>query len=315
MRYKIQFNKEFVWLPIILFLSITTFACGHYTEFDGDYSDYKIIKEKSFDTSPGKNLILKASSGDVVITTSDSSRVYIKILGNERASKKVKFNFENSSDGVTIVAENKDGWNFFNFGRGIKLRFEISLPKSYNAKVSSSGGDISLNDLSGNADLHSSGGDVNVQNTSGDIIVSTSGGDIVTTNNSGNLELNTSGGDIKTIGFNGNVSASSSGGDIILEGKNGQIDAHTSGGEINLNYTGQNMGIKLVSSGGDIVVKLPNDFNARANLYATGGDIQCEFEGNNVQKISSSTYEADFNTGGKDFIAKTSGGDITIKKK
>ena len=315
MKYKIQFSREFIWLPIILFLSFTTFACGHYTEFDSDYSDYKILKEKTFDTSPGKNLILKASSGDVLITTSDAPKVYVKILGNERASQKVKFNFENSADGVTVIAENKDGWNFFDFGRGIKLRFEITLPKSYNAKVSSSGGDISLNDLNGNADLHSSGGDVKVQNISGNTVVSTSGGDITINNNSGNLDLNTSGGDIKTTGFNGNVSATSSGGDIILEGSNGQIDAHTSGGEINLNYSGENLGIKLVSSGGNIVVKLPGNFNAQANLYASGGDIQCGFEGNNVQKISSSKYEADFNNGGKDFIAKTSGGDITIKKK
>ncbi len=314
MKYKIQFRKEFTWLPIILFLSAIFSACGHYTQFDGDYSDYKIIKEKTFDTSPGKNLLLKASFGDVAITTSDESKVYVKILGNERASKKVRFNFENTVDGVEITAENKDGWNFFNFGGGIKLRFEVVIPKNYNAKISSSGGDISLNDLNGSTDLHSSGGDISLQNTSGSTLVSTSGGDIEINNNSGNLDLKTSGGDIKAKGFNGNVSASSSGGDIILEGSNGQIDAHTSGGEIKLNYTGQNMGIKLVSSGGNISVKLPNDFNANANLYASGGEIHCGFVGNNVQKISSSTYEADFNNGGKDFIAKTSGGDITIKK-
>ena len=314
MKNKLQLNKEFTWLPIILFLSAIFSACGHYTQFDGDYSDYKIIKEKTFDTSPGKNLLLKASSGDVVITTSDSSKVYVKILGNERAYKKVKFNFDNSPNGIEIIAERKDGWNFFNFGEGIKLRFEIILPKNYNAKVSSSGGDISLKDLNGSTDLHSSGGDISLQNTSGSTLVSTSGGDIEINNNSGNLDLKTSGGDIKAKGFNGNVSASSSGGDIILEGSNGQIDAHTSGGEIKLNYNGQNMGIKLVSSGGDIEVKLPNDFSAKANLYASGGDIQCDFTGNNVQKITSSTYEADFNNGGKDFIAKTSGGDITIRK-
>ncbi len=315
MEYKIHFRKQLLILSVILFLSVTFFACGHYTEFNDDHSDYRIIKEKTFDTSPGKNLVLKASSGDVIITTSDSPKVYIKILGNERANKKVKFHFDNSSDGVTVIAERKDDWNFFNFGSGIKLRFEIILPKNYNAKASSSGGDISIRDLSGELDLHSSGGDVSTKNIAGNIIVSTSGGDINITDNSGNLDLSTSGGDIKTVGFNGDVHASTSGGDIILDGSNGKIDAHTSGGEINLNYSGQNMGIRLGSSGGDISAKLPNDFNAQANLYAAGGDIQCDFAGNNVQNISSSKFEADFNNGGKEFIAKTSGGDITVKKK
>ncbi len=313
MKNRIRFIEELLFFFFITLLSFLSFTCGRYTELDN--SNFEVLQEKTFNTSHGKDFTLKAFSGDVIITTSDEPQVYVKILGNERAKKKVEFKFKNTDEGVAVIAERRDGWNFFNFGSGIKLRFEVRLPKNYNADVSSSGGDISLADLNGNIDFRSSGGDIRVKNSNGQAQVTTSGGDINLDNTSGNFELKTSGGDIKNIRFNGNVSASTSGGDIIMEGANGKIDAATSGGEITLNYSGQNMGISLISSGGDIKVKLPNDFNAQAKMYASGGDIECSFSGNNVQRISSSRYEADFNNGGQELLLKTSGGDIIVSKK
>jgi uncharacterized protein involved in outer membrane biogenesis len=274
-----------------------------------------MLEQKTFETSPGKNFKLKAFSGDVLITTSDDPVVYIKIYGNERAKRKVKFDFENTDEGVTVTTEGHDNWNFFNFGNGVKLKFEIRLPKTYNANVSSSGGDIRLEDLTGKIELSSSGGDITLKNVDGNTAVSTSGGDVNLDNAKGSFDLKTSGGDIKSLDYNGDLYASTSGGDIDLRGGNGKIDAHTSGGEINLDYTGKNMGVNLESSGGDIKIKLPQDFNAEAKMSASGGSIHCEFEGSNVTNISSGKYEGDFNNGGPELIAKTSGGDITVTKK
>ncbi len=216
---------------------------------------------------------------------------------------------------MEITAERKGGWCLFNFGSGIRLRFELIIPDKYNAYVSSSGGDIQLKDLTGNIELKTSGGDVAVRNTNGELKVGTSGGDISLDNNSGDITLKTSGGDIQTHSFSGNIYASSSGGDVTLQGSDGTVEASSSGGEVTLDYTGDNKGIKLTSSGGDIKLKLPADFNAHAELYTSGGDIECAFKGNNAEKISSSKYEADFNNGGNTVYAKTSGGDIVVKKR
>lgn len=310
---KISLPKNGYIIPVLILLSFSSVACGHYTEFND--SSYMVLQEKTFNTTPGKSFKLKAYSGDVTITTSDEPQVYIKILGNERAEKKVKFDFAESDEGVTVTTTGHDNWNFFNFNRGVKLRFEIRLPRNYNAKISTSGGDIKLEDLSGRIELGSSGGDIVIKNTNGNTVISTSGGEVNLDNTTGSLDLKTSGGDIKATGFNGDVSAYTSGGGITLRGGNGKIDASTSGGDVNLDYTGQNMGIHLETSGGNITLKLPQDFSANAKMSTSGGSIHCDFPGNNVTNVSSGKYEADLNNGGNELIAKTSGGDISVSKK
>jgi hypothetical protein len=310
-------NKNF-WMnsylfTILVLLGISSIACGHYSDFDD--SGYMTLQEKTFNTIAGKTFRLKAYSGDVIITTSDEPEVYVKIFGNKRAEKRVKFDFDESEDGVTINTVGHDNWSFFNFHRGIGLRFEIRLPRNYNAKVSTSGGEIKLENLNGRIDLNSSGGDIVIRNTEGSTVVSTSGGEVNLNNTKGNLDLKTSGGDIKSYDFDGNLSAYTSGGSIRLKGGNGKIDANTSGGDVELDYIGQNMGVHLETSGGDITIRLHNDFNANARMSTSGGTIHCDFPGNNVTNMSSGKYEGDFNNGGNELIAKTSGGDISVSKK
>ena len=128
------------------------------------------------------------------------------------------------------------------------------------------------------------------------------------------MDVSTSGGDIKARNFKGDISASTSGGDIFLKGSDSKIYAETSGGDINLEYSGENKGIDLETSGGDIQIKLPSDFSASANMNTSGGEIECDLTANNAKRISSTRFEADLNNGGASLVAKTSGGDITIKK-
>ncbi len=313
MTQKYLFKISLLNILLLFVFSFSSIACN---DFHGTTdSNLKVLEEKTFNTTQGKNFELKAASGDVYISTTESSTVYIKILGNEKAKENITFDFENTGNGVSVTAKIKNKWNVFNLFNGINLRFEVILPKNYNASVSSSGGDINLTNLTGSITLKSSGGDITVKNTNGKLDISTSGGDINLNNANGNQNLSTSGGDIKSEEFEGDINASTSGGDVELNGSNGKIDASTSGGEIKLNYSGKNLGIKLRSSGGDVVVKLPNDFNAHADLHASGGDINCDFKANNVEKISSSKYEADLNTGGNSLYVRTSGGDINIEKK
>ncbi len=309
-EYYIKTGK--LGIVFLLLFSFSSFGCSRYSNIS--YSNLKVLQEKTFKTAPGKNFTLKAASGDVYISTNDSPSIYVKILGNEEAKKNITFNFENTNEGVSVEAKSNHGWNLFNLFNGIRLKFEITLPKNYNASVSSSGGDIYLSSLNGEIVLKTSGGDVTVKNSTGKFKVSTSGGDVDLYNAKGDQNLSTSGGDIHSEGFEGNLDASTSGGDIYLKGSNGKIDAGTSGGEVKLIYSGKNFGINLRSSGGDVTAKLPADFNAHADLHTSGGSIDCGFKTMNVEKVSSSKLEGDLNSGGNTLYIRTSGGDITVRK-
>ena len=108
---------------------------------------------------------------------------------------------------------------------------------------------------------------------------------------------------------------STSGGDINLFCSNAKIEASTSGGDITVEYTGVNQGIELSTSGGDIDVKVPADFNAKADLKTSGGDVDCNLTLNDVKRLSDTEIIANINKGGNPLSASTSGGDVSVYKK
>ena len=276
--------------------------------------ELKVLYEKTYHISPGKDLKLEASVGDVMITTWDKDEVYIKVLGNEKAADKVDFNFDANEDRVEVIAK-KEGsfFNWFGFN-GISIRFEIMVPKKFNNRISTSGGDIKISGVVGKNYIKTSGGDLWIKNTEGELKASTSGGEITLDGNKGDLSVSTSGGNIDAKNFDGNLYASTSGGDIKLKGTNSKIHAETSGGDIDLEYWGVNKGIDLSTSGGDIYIKVPADFNASVRLATSGGEVSSEIGVNNVKKMSSHKLEGELNKGGSPLNATTSGGDVVVSK-
>lgn len=273
----------------------------------------KVIHDKTFSLLPGSNLILDASSGDVIISSWDKNEVNIKILGNDQAKEKVNIIFKESKEGIKVQA--KYGWALSNIFKKILLKFEVKVPHEFNIDASTAGGEIKLQDIKGKISAKTSGGQIDLVKLSGRINASTSGGDILFNELTGNIEIETSGGDIKGKQFSGDLKVSTTGGDISLVGMDSKISGSTSGGDIDLDYKGKNQGIELSTSGGDIIVTLPADFNASADLSALGGNVKCDFKGNNAVKISSSKFEADINNGGNPLKLKTSGGEIILRKK
>ena len=57
-----------------------------------------ILHEKTFNISPDKLLKLDASSGDVIINSWDKPQVYVKILGNSKAERKVDFHLNQQTN-------------------------------------------------------------------------------------------------------------------------------------------------------------------------------------------------------------------------
>ncbi len=278
-------------IAIISFILISLFA---YINLFG--RDLKIIEEKTFQISPGKNLNVKSSSGEVLVSSWDKNEVYIKILGNDKAEDKMKFSFYNDENQVEVVAK-REGWLSGWFSSGMRLRFEIKVPIKFNVKVKTGGGSVYTENILGNLNVSTSGGSIKFENVNGVFDVSTSGGNI------------------SGINFQGDLDASTSGGSLHLIGSDSKIDASTSGGSIYLDYTGINKGIHLKTSGGSIQINLPEDFNASAKMYTSGGRISCDLTANNARKISSTKFEADLNKGGNPLVAETSGGSIRVMKK
>ena len=260
------------------FLISTAFslnACGSMHMHSDD--DLQLIKEKSFNISSGKNLLVEISSGDVTITYWDKEEVYVKILGDEDAMEKMDFTLEGNDEEVRVTGKKIS--SISSWFSNIDLKVEIKVPSQFNLNINTAGGDIKCGGIIGKA------------------------------------ELSTSGGDIWADRFSGMLDASTSGGDIFLFCKDAKINGETSGGDVKLEYEGENKGIELSTSGGDIDIILSKDFAASMELSTSGGDVSCSLNMSNVKKSSGSRLIGDLNGGGEKLYAHTSGGDITVTGK
>jgi len=211
--------------------------------------------------------------------------------------------------------------------------------------VETSGGDVEVLSVRGNTDVHTSGGDVTVEDGTGDLRAVTSGGDIIVERITGQVYIKTSGGDIsasQVVGA-GEIATSggdidlvdlqgdrfdvrTSGGDILISSVVGSIWAETSGGNVEVTKAyrrgSKHNDVDISSSGGDILVYLPDEM--QADIYAEIS-IRDRWEDNEIRSdipLEISRFEkgsriflvgeGDMNGGGDEVVLKTSDGDIKI---
>lgn len=292
----------------ILTLSfLTILFMGKLTSAD----DARLLFEKTISTESGKELITSLVAGGIEISTWDKNEVNVKVYGNDEAEEKIIFSAEETSTGVKVEGKQKDSKNF----RNLTIRVEIVVPKNYDLKLYSSGGNLSVKDITGKIETNTSGGNIKIENTSGNLEAYTAGGNVAISISNGDIKVSTSGGKISVNDFNGNIDVSTAGGDIVLEGKNGKIDASTAGGSIKLDYEGKNMGVDMSTLGGNINASLPGDFDADADIGTLAGKITCDFAKVQKENHVSSYIRAKFNNGGETFKCTTSAGNITVTKK
>jgi DUF4097 and DUF4098 domain-containing protein YvlB len=268
-----QLKQLAAYFLISMAFSLNAFGSMHIHSDD----DLQLIKEKTFNIQPGKNLLVDISSGDVKVTYWDKEEVYVKILGDEDAMEEMDFTLEGNDEEVRV--KGKKISSISSWFNNIDLKVEIKVPSQFNLDVNTAGGDIKCGGITGKA------------------------------------EFNTSGGDIWADRFSGNLIASTSGGDIFLFCTDTKIIAETSGGDVKLEYEGENKGIDLSTSGGDIEVKVSKEINASMELSTSGGDVSCTLNMTNVKKSSGSKLVGDLNNGGEKLYARTSGGDIIVEEK
>lgn len=276
-----QFKISFCLVSLLLLGFFTTFAA----------QGLNLLHDKTFDVEHGQLLEVETDAGDIKLRTWDQNQVHIKVYGDRDAEEEMDFYFEKTSNGVLIDAEKESGFRGW-FG-GIRVKYEIDVPKNFNLDMKTSGGDLFVVDLNGTVKLKTSGGDIVCDNVTGDFSASTSGGDVELTK------------------VDGNISVSTSGGDVEIRSANGKVNASTSGGDITLDYEGENKGIDLHTSGGDITVHIPDDLKAELFLRTSGGSIRCSAE-TRVSETSKYKFIGTMNGGGPELNAKTSGGDVTV---
>lgn len=257
----------------------------------------------------------ETSGGSITVTGVPAAEarieVYVRTGNNSNLSKSeiqqkldehYSLDIDVSNKQLTAIAKTKT--RNLNWKNSLSISFKIYVDKNINTELSTSGGSITLKNLSGKQDfstsggsLHvdaltgnikgrTSGGSIHLENSSDEIDLATSGGSIEARNCSGNLKLHTSGGSVGLYNLKGNVEAGTSGGSVKAETVEGDLHAHTSGGNVDLralsgsvdaSTSGGNIAIevlklgkfvKLSNSGGNVSLQVPKDQGINLDLHA-----------------------------------------------
>lgn len=269
--------------------------------------------DRTFTASAGGTLTVRLDVGSVEVRGTSSGEVKITAIleGDRDAVEDYRMEAKESAGGVTFTGRTrKSFWKFWS-GEDLDVQVTVLVPRSYNLRLETSGGDLSITGLDGRVDGNTSGGNIRARDVKGPLTVETSGGNLRFEDVTGDIAAETSGGNIDVRGVKGNVAVETSGGNVKVSDVDGRLRAETSGGNIHAGVT-VNRGVDLSTSGGDIVITLPAGTGAAIHASTSGGTVTCDFPITMQGAMDESRLQGTVNGGGESIRARTSGGDIRI---
>ncbi len=287
-------------IPVLILLILLGAASVQAQTADAPFLTKSLSKESIQDiyvrTSGGEIAVSGVNPGDARI------EVYVYPSSNRTTLSKDEIPKRLDDDyDLTVSVENHkltasakpNDWDM-NWKRALTISFKVFVPERVSADLSTSGGGITLKNLSGTLNFstsggglsldqlggkihgRTSGGSITVTNTNADIDLSTSGGGITADNCSGDLRLSTSGGAINLNGLNGIIEASTSGGPVTGRKISGELSARTSGGSVMLSDL--SCSVQAHTSGGNMDVAIA-EFGKYVTVSNSGGNIHLEVPG------------------------------------
>jgi hypothetical protein len=257
---------------------------------------------RSFANQAISNVEVKTSGGSIAIAGVGASEARVEVyvhanndnqnkVSQEEIRRRLEENYDLTvtlnNNRISAVARPKE--RNMDWKKGLSISFKVFAPKNVNSNLVTSGGSISLKDVSGSQNFTTSGGSLHVDNLSGETNGITSGGSIHVVNSKDDIKLTTSGGSIHAENCSGDLRLSTSGGSLNLADLKGNIEANTSGGSINgRNIQGE---LSTSTSGGSIRL---NDMMCSLETSTSGGSIDISIkEFGKYLKINNSAGNVD----------------------
>lgn len=332
--------KKHLLIILGIFLSVAVIAQNN----DRPPFLTKTFKSESFSATR-----VRTSGGGISVTGIDGGdarvEVYIQASNNEKLTKEEiqqrldeKYDLEIAVGGNKLVATAKRKEKITTWKKGLSISFKVYVPVKTGTDLSTSGGSISLVNLSGMQEFVTSGGSLHVENVVGNmkgrtsggsihvkgcrenINLSTSGGSIDAENCEGKITLGTSGGSVKLKDLKGDVKVTTSGGNIDGDDIRGGLFASTSGG--NIYFEDLACSLETSTSGGNIRVVI-NELGEYVKISSSGGKIELDIpkgkgvdldlDANRVRTSRLDNFSGTMKEDG--VIGKLNGGGIPVKVK
>jgi len=282
--------------------------------------------EKTFAVQPGGTLKAQTMGGGIKVEPGAGDTVKVVVRERIDAStdaeadailKNLTLTLEQQGNDVTAIAhyegDRPSSWLHWGNWPPVQCEFTITVPAKYNVDLRTSGGGITVGDLTGTVEAYTSGGGLHFGKITGTVNGHTSGGGIDLEACSGDVEVHTSGGGIHLGPVGGNAKVHTSGGGISIKGVAGVVNAHTSGGPIDVAFTGPLQGdCEFDTSGGGITVRVDPKSSFQLDAHTSGGGVHCDLPVTVVGEIKPNRLSGPVNGGGHLLKLRTSGGGIRV---
>jgi hypothetical protein len=232
--------------------------------------------------------------------------------------KKLELTFEQNGNDVRVSSkyERQPPGIRFRSWPPVNVDLEITVPPAFATDLNTSGGAITVGNLTGKADVRTSGGTIKLGKMGGPVDARTSGGSISLEEARGPAELKTSGGNISVGRVAGPADLSTSGGSIKIDAVSSSLRAHTSGGSIRANITGPlTEECSLTTSGGSVSVTVDKTAAFRLDASTSGGGVDASGLTIALEKSTRDRgrLAGTVNGGGPMLKLRSSGGGISVR--
>ncbi len=278
---------------LILFMALSSLAASAQNKWNTEPYLTKALSKSAI-----KGVFVRTSGGSIEVdgVAPGEARIEVYVnsgnnrnnLSKEELEQRLKDNYtlEITDDNHELHATAKSRSNM-NWNKSLSISFKIYVPKAVSTNLNTSGGSISLSNLTGEQNFATSGGSLQVSHVSGRIKGRTSGGSIEVDHADQDIDLVTSGGSISASNCQGNLYLVTSGGSLRLSQLKGKINATTSGGSINADHIVGDLSTS--TSGGTIDL---SQIDGGVDASTSGGSIHAQLNsvGRYVKLNTSSGY-------------------------
>ena len=171
--------------------------------------------EKTIDAAAGEQLTLDLrTGGSIALHGWDEPRIRLVARLAGRDWQETRVTLERMSNGVRLRSE------FAGSAENTMTshQFELWVPKHVNVSVSSAGGALAINDLSGDFYGHTGGGGITIEGATGRATLSTGGGAVTVLNSTLSGSVTTGGGEVTISNVTGGLRGSSASGSVTASG-------------------------------------------------------------------------------------------------
>lgn len=276
---------------------------------------------KSFTISGEGKLHVETSGGSIAVSGEKGNQVtvemYVKKNGSwsdwfgqdddvEEALQDYDIDIHQQGLEINATAKRKGkSWG----SNKLSISFKVTVPLNMSTDLNTSGGSISLTNVTGDHKVNTSGGSLNFDKIMGNTVARTSGGSINVQSFEGSLDAKTSGGSIRLSNSTGELHVHTSGGSIVMDGISGSVEASTSGGSIKADVESLGEYLTLHTSGGSINAVVPQGLGL--DLELSGNRVNTQLT-NFTGETKQDHIKGSINGGGVPVKMSTSGGSVNL---